>query len=135
MALACYVQAQAVRVNDLPVKVRAAFNQKFSTGTDWSWTVIDANTYSASFDINDMNHYAEVDSTGNILVLMKDVRESELPAAITSMLKKDFPAHKIEEAEYIERKGVITYEIEIEGRPDYEFLFDAKGKVLEKKVD
>lgn len=135
MTLAFGVQAQLVTVDQLPVKVRSAFSQEYPSATNWSFTSINQGGYSATFQVNDMRHYAEVDSAGNYVLLRNDVMESQLPSSITSMLKKDFPKHKIEEAERIEKQDVVTYEIEIEGEPDYEFVFDAQGKVLEKKLD
>ena len=130
-----YVNAQnAVAVNDLPTDLRASFTKDFGTATDMSWTT-SAGGYTSSFTMNNTRHYVEYDSNGKMTLHRQDLTDTQLPPTIASALKKDHPNHKVEEAEKITKDGVITYEVELEGKPDYEIIFDATGKILEKKVD
>jgi hypothetical protein len=136
IALTCGAYAQTViRVDDLPVKIRSAFGAKFPNATEWLWSTMGRNNYSATFKVDNMRYYAETDTSGTITLLRNDIDPNQLPAAITSMIRTSYPNHKIEEAERMEDKGVVTYEVEIEGKPDYEFTFDAQGKMLTKKLD
>lgn len=49
-----------------------------------------------------------------------DVRTSELPEAVKTVLEAEFPDYRIDDAEFVETPGSEYYRIELEGRGDQE---------------
>ncbi|WP_207425580.1 PepSY-like domain-containing protein [Pedobacter sp. SYSU D00535] len=135
MGFAVSAQAQnAIAIDNLPTSVRAAFTKEFSPAEDMSWSSTGSN-YSATFTKNNSRNYVEFSADGKLVEHRVDLKQTDLPATITSLISKEYASHTFEEAEKIVKNGVTTYEIELEGKPDYEIIFDAKGTVLERKVD
>lgn len=129
------VNAQTVNSEVIPLNVKAAFNQRFGTATDWIWNLTADSGFTAIFKQNDRRHYAEVKGNGEIILLKYEISPTDLPIQITEALKTEYPKHKIIEIDKIEKGDTLQYEVELDGYPDYIILFDPLGVVLEKKVD
>lgn len=69
----------------------------------------------------------------------KEIEPKDLPAAVSESISKAYPQGKIEEALVHTKKGVKTYEAEIETKDEkeIELTLDAKGKILkvEEEID
>jgi hypothetical protein len=142
IALVCLLFAfgaaaqNAVSISDLPVSVKSEFMKNFANAEEGStsWTSLGSG-FSTTFKIGESDHYAEFDGNGKLVIHRFDIGHTELPAEVIAAIKKNHPAHTIEEAEKIIKDGKVTYEVELEGEPDYEIIFAADGTVLEKKKD
>lgn len=128
-------KGQALNNEIIPGNVKAAFNQRFGTATDWMWNMMGENAFSVVFKQNGSRHYAEVKNNGEITLLKYEIKEVELPIQILDALKAEYAQHKISEIDKIETGERIQYEVELDGYPDYILLFNPLGLVLEKKVD
>ena len=61
--------------------------------------------------------------------------KSQLPASIRAAVKKEFPNHRIDDVDKIERDGAVTYKVDLDGRPDMKSVFGADGKLISKVED
>lgn len=126
--------AQKMQEKVIPAAVTSAFKTKFPTATKASWELENKMEYEAEFKLNDEEVTANFDNTGRWLETETEIKISELPAVILSILKKDFAGFKVEEASKIESlKNGNCFEAEIEkGEETFDVLFSTDGKVLSK---
>ena len=122
--------AQSKENNDIPKVVTAAFSKEYpNTKVDWD---IEVDGFEAEFKLNGKNASADYDKNGNKLATEIEIIESELPTAVLTYLKTNYPKSKMREtAKIIDSKNVVTYEaeIKIDGK-NSDLLFDAKGSFL-----
>lgn len=127
------VNAQKMNVRDVPGNIKSSLEKNYSV-KDAVWDK-EGENYEASFKQKGTEVSVVFDAAGSILETERGIKESELPAAILEVLKKDYADFKVEEAARIEAKGVITYEAEVEkGKMTLDLIFDAKGKLLKKEI-
>ena len=126
--------AQKIAVDKFPAAVLAAFKAKFTSATKPSWEMENKNEYEAEFKLNGQKVSANFDNTGKWLETETEIKISDLPTAVQSVLSKDFAGFKIEEASKIESaKNGNCFEAEIEkGKETFDVLFTPDGKVLSK---
>ncbi len=132
------VYAQKIAADKVPTAVVSAFKAKFPTAAKTSWEMENKNEYEANFKLNSEEVSANFDNTGKWLETETEIKISDLPPAIQSILSKDFAGFKSGEASKIESaKNGNCFEVEIEkGKETFDVLFTPDGKVLSKtKVD
>ena len=126
--------AQKLNAKDVPASVKSSLEKNYNV-KDADWSREDSD-YEASFEQKGIEISVVFDSNGSVVETEREIKKSELPAAVLELLKKDYADFEIEEAARIENKGVITYETEIEkGRMSFELIFDAGGKLIKKEVE
>ncbi len=121
--------AQDVPASQVPAAVTKAFKAKFptSTGIDWEKK---GNLYEADFDVVLVDHKALFDETGKLVAYKRDIRNADLPAAIKKTIQADYKDYRIDEAQRLERNGVVYYQVELDGKPaDQKLVFTKEGKV------
>ena len=119
---------------DVPQAVQTSFKSTFANATDVEWKKKD-NDYKVSFKLNNAEQHAMFDSSGTLLSQGQKIQESELPAAVSSAIKKDYSDHRIDEAYTIVKDGTTTYKVELDGSPDVKVKYSADGTKLEDKKD
>ena len=126
--------AQKISAEKVPAAVSSAFKEKFPNITAVKWEIEKVNQYEATFKGNGSEMSANFDNTGKWLETETEIKVSALPAAVTSVLKKDFAGFKINEASKIENAANGNcFEAEIEkGIEIYDVLFTSDGKVINK---
>lgn len=127
--------AQPINPEILPETVKLVIGQRFITATDWLWNRKGDSTYTAVFKFDGAAHYAEVSIDGKLRLLKYEIRETDLPFQLIEALKTEYPQHQIQEVDKGESGENILYEIELEGYPDYEIIFDPLGNTLDRNVD
>ncbi|MFY0255735.1 PepSY-like domain-containing protein [Chitinophaga sp. 30R24] len=129
--LACWpfaVWAQEIPSKYLPAAVQKAFNKKFSGASDLEWER-NGELYEAGFQIKQVDHKALFDENGDLLVYKKDIQITELPTAVLQTIRTRYEKFKIDEAEKVERKGKVYYQVELDGEPnDQKLIFNKAGK-------
>ena len=58
-----------------------------------------------------------------------------LPVAIAKSIKAKYPQGKIEDVDWINTGGKITYKVDIEGTPDVNVWYSADGKFIKELAD
>lgn len=118
----------------VPEVVKSAFKSAYPAVTKVKWDMEKTGEYEAEFKINKVEVSVVYDEKGNLLETETEIKFSDLPQAVKDAIAKDFAGYKIEEIEKVEKKGVISYEMEVEkGKMEYELTYDLNGKLLNKE--
>jgi hypothetical protein len=135
MSASCVSYAQEIAPQHVPSVVAVAFQQKFPQQVVEEWE-LKKGLYEAEFEVSNMGHTVYIDSTGKIVKHKQEIPVSELPAAVTTTIQKNFSGYKTEEAKKMEAGSVITYTVELEkGEEERKVTFSADGKIIENKAD
>jgi len=90
--------------------------------------------YVISSEINGKTHDFTIDEKGKLLRYVKELRSSELPVTVSTMIKNKYGAIETDKVIYTEENGRIVYTVEGEiNDMDHYFIFDEKGTVLKHK--
>lgn len=121
-----------------PVEARLAFEKEFPKSTS-EWRLEyggdddDEQLYVADFTMQGTKVSAYYNLRGEMQVLEHAVTSSQIPAAIKSYLKKNYPNYKIVEAVKVrDSKMAYTYEIGLQNDSKfYDAVFDDGGDFLQ----
>ncbi|MBI5217987.1 MAG: PepSY-like domain-containing protein [Bacteroidia bacterium] len=109
------------------------FKELYVAATDVKWEK-EEGQIEAEFKMNDVKASVKFDDKGNVLEVESEIKETDLPKAITDDIAKNFKGAKIKEAAKSEANGAVSYEAEIEqGGKVMELLYDSNGKLTKKK--
>ncbi|MFD2163180.1 hypothetical protein ACFSJU_12310 [Paradesertivirga mongoliensis] len=125
---------QAETQDTLPVAIRSDMTAKFANASAMEWTLADS-IYTGTFTLDGQRHLVEYTASGKLRLHRYDLAKADYPATVLALIKKDYASHKIDDIERVERDGVVTFEAELDGSPDYLVVFDSTGKVLSVKKD
>ncbi len=64
------------------------------------------NNYKAKFDMNGEDHFAEFNSSGELLSKGMKIEKNELPSAVTDALRTGYANKEVDEAYKVEKGGV-----------------------------
>lgn len=130
------VSAQDMNPTDVPSDLKNTFEQAYPKATDVEWEM-EGDTYKVEFEIDNEDQEIWYAADGKTNKMEKDLRENELPEAITSAISSNYAGYKIDSVEMTEQNGTTTYEVELEKGWDDEkkVVFDADGKVLSERND
>jgi len=121
---------------DVPSKVKDAFNKKFPQAKSVHWDNENATEWEAEFKMNGKEYSANFGTDGTWKETEHDISVKELPIAVKNTLSKTFKGYNIEDAEITETPTYKAYEVEIEkGETTMEVVIDEHGKILKKKVE
>lgn len=89
-------------------------------------------TYEVSLTDRGQSLDVSFQPNGTIVAIERQIKVSELPAAVTAALKQKYPKAELESAEELTEDGKVTYEVvvELENDKDYEVVLDRSGKIL-----
>lgn len=123
-------QAQKVRTADVPEPVRSALSQKYPDATNVTWEKEKGN-----FEANWGGKSKEDNSVvftpdGKLVEIVKAIPVADLPPAVATYVKKNYPGAKITEAGKVtDASGKTRYEAEVKGK---DLVFDEAGNFLKK---
>lgn len=126
--------AQDINQKDVPSVIKSAFNKAYPEATDVDWEKKGAN-YEVDFNIGSVDHKATYTVSGKTLSFEKDIPNGKLPAVIAKNIKAKYPSGRIDDVDWINTAGKITYKIDIEGTPDVNVWYDASGKFIKEVAD
>ncbi|MEJ0029100.1 MAG: PepSY-like domain-containing protein, partial [Bacteroidota bacterium] len=123
--------SQKVKDSDVPAAVRDAFGKAFPKATGVKWSKEGANEFESEFKVGKEEKSAVFDNAGVWLNTETEIETSDLPTAVQSSIKKQYPDYKIEEAEVLETPdGVKLYEVEVKkGSTKHEVVLSADGTI------
>ena len=121
--------AQDIPASQVPLVVVNTLTEKFpkTTGLEWEKK---RDLYEAEFDIKNIDHKALIDATGKLAMFKHDIRSSDLPKIVRNTIRNHYKGFRIDDAEKLEKNGVIFYQVDLDGQPGDQKLVIAKdGKV------
>ena len=133
MSLLIALSFSSCEQENVPEKVKSAFNKKYSGAKKVDWDMEEKNEWEAEFEMNKKEMSATFDQNGKWLETETEIEESQLPEAVTLSLKNNFKGYETEEAEYLESPEYKGYELELEGKDgDITVLIGMDGKILKQ---
>lgn len=125
--------AQEIPEAQVPASVVAAFKKDFPQATETKWEK-KADTHTVKFKVNGVEHKGWLDGNGKLVKHKTDIKESELPAAVTATLKKEYSAFKVSGVYKMLEGNAITYEMDLKNDQEkWEAVFAEDGKLIKKK--
>jgi uncharacterized membrane protein YkoI len=126
--------AQDLSKNEVPQAVKTVFNKQYPKAYDIEWERKGDN-YEASFDLSRVDYKAVYTPTGNVVFFEKDITTGALPKIIIKNIKVKYPNYRIDDAKMINTKGVITYKVDLDGKPDLDVWYTPTGKFIKEITD
>ena len=124
------VQAQDLRMSDVPANLTTAFNKEFANATDVEWEK-DMENYKVEFEIDRMDYDVWYSSIGQV-----EISSSQLPSAVSNVIKKNYADFSIDDVDMIKTGNKVIYEIDLETfTKELEITIDKNGKVLSERKD
>lgn len=118
-----------------PEKVLSAFSQKFPEAKKVEWEMEDETEWEAEFKMNGKEYSANFSINGDWKETEYEIKKSDIPAEIQTILDQNFTDYDLEKAEIAETASGQSYEFEIEvGEEEFEVVIDAQGKLTKKKA-
>lgn len=125
--------AQELPESQVPAPVVAAFKKDFPQATETKWEK-KADAHTVKFKVDGIEHKGWLDSNGRLVRHKIDIRESELPAAVTETLKKEYSNFKISGVYKMLKGNATTYEMDLKNDQEkWEAVFAENGKLIRKK--
>lgn len=116
--------AQKIDAAKVPAAVKAAFDKNYSGVTGVKWEM-EKDNYEVNFSKGNAKQSVLITKSGNILETETAIKTSDLPAAVTAYVTKNYKNEKIKEAAMIRKAdGAINYEAEVKGM---DLIFDKEG--------
>lgn len=119
-----------ITTSQVPSIVQNTFRSKFAHAKDVDWEYVN-DTYEVSFEVDNRDHDALLDSSGNLLKYKNKIDGTALPQNVSTFLAQKYPKEKWDEAEYVVEGNSKYFQIEFEGFfTDKKFVVDISGKEL-----
>lgn len=129
------MNAQDLTKDAVPNEVMTAFESEYSNASDVEWEKT-MDYFNVEFDLNRIDHEVWYTAAGEMVKLEKEVKKSDLPAAIKTELENEYAGFRVEDAELQKEDGVTTYRVELEnGNQEKNVTFNDSGKVLNEYLD
>lgn len=120
-------------VSKVPSIVHNTISARFPGAIDIDW-LKNANEYEAEFELNDVEYTAFVGPNGKLLSYKYDIKATDLPEAMVSVLRTQYKDYKVDKAEKVERNDSTYYQAGLEGKKkkDVHLVFYEDGKPADK---
>ena len=90
------------------------------------------------FEIHFRDFKALYDKSGNLLLVVEEIRQSELPAVVKNTAEGKYPKFHFEDIDKIRRGTETFYKIEMEksfSDSEVKLIIKSDGKVMEECLD
>lgn len=123
--------AQDVPESQVPSVIVNNFKKEFPKATDIEWER-QGDQYKVEFEIGwDIDYDAWYNASGELIRYIMEISTSEIPEAVQTAIRNEYPGYRIDDAEKITENGVETYKVEVEkGKEEIDLVFSKDGKLL-----
>lgn len=129
------VHAQDIPQAQVPSVVLNSFKKDFPKARDIEWE-LKGDVYKAEFEIGFTDHEVTLDKTGKTLKHKQDIKESDLPQPVASVIAKDFEGFRLSDISKTISDGSLTYKLDLKkGTKEWVIIIDEMGKILNQKAD
>ncbi|MDT0294341.1 PepSY-like domain-containing protein [Mesonia ostreae] len=129
------VQAQDLRMDEVPASLISTFQKEFTNVNDVEWEK-DMENYKVEFEVDRKDYDVWYATNGQEVKRKVEISSSELPSAVSNVIKKNYADFSIDDVDMIKKGNDITYEIDLETfTKELEITVDKNGKVLSEIED
>jgi hypothetical protein len=119
------------------VTLHQKFQADFPKARDVEWET-DGNVYEVEFEVKFRDCKVYYDAKGNLLMHVREIYRSELPAIVKNAAENKYPKYNFEDIEKVRRGTEIFYKIEMEGKSsdsEVKLLIGEDGTISEERFD
>lgn len=126
------LMAQDIPASQVPTAVSNAFTQEYANPTDVDWEKKKKN-FEVEFEVDGLDHKALYNAEGKLLMTKRDLREADLPPAITQKIAADYGNYEIDDVDELVVEGKTYYQVELDGTlRDRKLVFGEDGQEARK---
>lgn len=124
--------AQDLLVSEVPPAVLNSFKKSFPNSTRVEWER-KGDLYNVEFDVARRDNEVWLNDKGAIVKHKKELRSSELPAAVMNTLKQNYKGFRIDDVDRYEEAKKFYYKVELKKLlEERKVVLDQSGKVINK---
>lgn len=123
---------EQVKESDVPAEVKTSFKSAYPDAQGVEWKMKEG-TYKAKFQANGTENFAAFDPAGKLLAKGVKIKESEIPAAVSTAVKSGYADKTIDNVFKVEKNGTTHYMVKFTGTPETKVAYTADGQVVKEK--
>lgn len=122
--------SQETPQSEIPSVVLNAFNLEFANSTDVEWEK-KGPIYEIEFEIENIDHEALIEETGNLIKYKKELQFAGLPEALKTFLSSNYSTNNIDDLHLLVIGENQYYQVELDGRiTDAKKVFNEAGEQM-----
>lgn len=131
------ISAQDIHQNEVPSVILNSFQKSFPKASDIDWE-IKGNYYEVEFETGFLgdDHKVLYSRDGKLVKHEEEISKSNLPKTVLASINKSFPGYRTDDIKKITEGRKVIYSIELKNySQEWKVVFDAQGKILQKRED
>ena len=131
------ISAQDIHQSEVPSVILNHFQKTFSKASDIEWE-IKGDLYEVEFETGFLgdDHKVLYSRDGKMVRHEEEISKNSLPKSVSSSIKKSFNGYRTDDIKKITENGKVFYNIELKNySQEWKVIFDAQGKILQKRQD
>jgi len=119
-----------IKSGQVPSIVENTFKSHFPDALDMEWETLN-DDYQVSFEIENVDHDALLDSSGKLLKYKYEIDGTTMPKNIKSSLEQKYPQEKWDDPEHIMDGNSEYFQLELDGFfKNQKMVVDSMGKAM-----
>lgn len=131
------ISAQDIRQSEVPSVILNHFQKSFPKAADIDWE-IKGNYYEVEFETGFLgdDHKILYSRDGKLVRHEEEISKSNLPKTVLASIKRSFNGYRTDNIKKITEGGKVIYNVELKNNSqEWKVVFDAQGRILQKKED
>lgn len=131
------ISAQDIRQSEVPSVILNHFQKSFPKAADIDWE-IKGNYYEVEFETGFLgdDHKILYSRDGKLVRHEEEISKSNLPKTVLASIKRLFNGYRTDDIKKITEGGKVIYNVELKNySQEWKVVFDAQGRILQKKED
>lgn len=131
------ISAQDIRQSEVPSIILNHFQKSFPKAADIDWE-IKGNYYEVEFETGFLgdDHKILYSRDGKLVRHEEEISKSNLPKTVQASIKRSFNGYRTDDIKKITESGKVIYNVELKNySQEWKVVFDAQGRILQKKED
>lgn len=131
------ISAQDIHQNEVPSVILNHFQKSFPKASDIDWE-IKGNLYEVEFETGFLgdDHKVLYSRDGKMVFHEEEITKNNLPKSVLATINKYYSGYKVDDVKRISDNGKTMYKAELKNySTEWKIVFDAQGKILQKKED
>lgn len=131
------ISAQDIRQSEVPSVILNHFQKSFPKAADIDWE-IKGNYYEVEFETGFLgdDHKILYSRDGKLVRHEEEISKSNLPKTVLASIKRSFNGYRTDDIKKITEDGKVIYNVELKNySQEWKVVFDAQGRILQKKED
>ncbi|MGE6395849.1 PepSY-like domain-containing protein [Chryseobacterium scophthalmum] len=131
------ISAQDIRQSEVPSVILNHFQKSFPKAADIDWE-IKGNYYEVEFETGFLgdDHKILYSRDGKLVRHEEEISKSNLPKTVLASITRSFNGYRTDDIKKITEGGKVIYNVELKNySQEWKVVFDAQGRILQKKED